>query len=83
MFELGQLSCHTVPLKIGDVLIRHPWALHGGTPNTTNVPRAMMTVPYVRRWYADASREVTGIPAAVWKRLTPEQQDLTGFPIAG
>jgi hypothetical protein len=44
------------------VLIRHPWALHRGTPNVTETPRALLTIRYVRRWYADGSREVNALP---------------------
>jgi ectoine hydroxylase-related dioxygenase (phytanoyl-CoA dioxygenase family) len=79
--ENGQSELRAVPLDIGDVLIRHPWALHRGTPNLTDMPRAMTTVRYVRRWYADHSREVNAIPNAVWQSLTPEQQEVLRFPI--
>lgn len=79
--ECGRRKLHAVPLEIGDVLIRHPWALHRGTPNTTDMPRAMATVRYVRRWYADDSREVNAIPTAVWESLSPEQQEVMRFPI--
>ena len=71
-----------VPLAIGDVLIRHPWAWHRGTPNTTDTPRALLTIRYVRRWYADASREVESIPTPVWDSLTADQQAMMRFPIA-
>jgi hypothetical protein len=63
-----------IPLDLGDVLIRHPWALHRGTPNRTDVPRALCTIRFVRRWYADDSRDVNHIPRATWDLLTPEQQ---------
>jgi len=79
--ESGQSELRAVPLEIGDVLIRHPWTLHRGTPNLKDTPRAMTTVRYVRRWYADASREVNGIPNAVWESLTPEQKEVMRFPI--
>lgn len=79
--ERGQIKLCAVPLEIGDVLIRHPWALHRGTPNLTDMPRAVTTVRYVRQWYADASREVNAIPTAVWQSLTPEQQEVMRFPI--
>jgi hypothetical protein len=79
--ECGQIELHSAPLEVGDVLIRHPWALHRGTPNTTEMPRAMASVRYVRRWYDDASREVNAIPNAVWQSLTPEQQEVMRFPI--
>ena len=70
-----------VTLNSGDVLIRHPWALHRGTPNVTDTPRALLTIRYVRRWYADDSREVNTIPLAVWQSLTTEQQSMMRFPL--
>ena len=79
--ECGDIEMRSLPLEIGDVLIRHPWAVHRGTPNTTDTPRALVTIRYVRRWYADNSREVNPIPFAVWQRLTPEQQGMMRFPI--
>jgi ectoine hydroxylase-related dioxygenase (phytanoyl-CoA dioxygenase family) len=77
----GEIEMQPVPLEIGDVLIRHPWALHRGTPNTTGTPRALVTVRYVRSWYADNSREVNSIPRRMWQSLTPAQQGLLRFPI--
>ena len=79
--ESGEIAMQPVPMEIGDVLIRHPWALHRGTPNATDIPRALVSVRYVRRWYADNSREINAIPRAVWESLTPEQQSLMRFPI--
>jgi hypothetical protein len=54
----------SVPLEIGDVLIRHPWAVHRGSPNLRDTPRALVSIRYVRRWYADDSREVKFNPAS-------------------
>jgi hypothetical protein len=71
-----------VQLEIGDVLIRHPWALHRGSPNVTDTPRALVTIRYVRRWYIDDSRDVNPIPHAVWESLTQEQQHLLRFPVS-
>ena len=79
--ECGEIEPRTVPLEIGDVLIRHPWALHRGTPNMIDVPRALVTVRYVRRWYADSSREVNAIPGSIWRSLTEEQRETTRFPV--
>jgi ectoine hydroxylase-related dioxygenase (phytanoyl-CoA dioxygenase family) len=79
--ESGEIALRSVPLEIGDVLIRHPWALHRGTPNTTGTPRALVTIRYVRRWYIDNSRNVNAIPRAVWESLTPEQREAMRFPI--
>jgi ectoine hydroxylase-related dioxygenase (phytanoyl-CoA dioxygenase family) len=81
--EAGEIGMQAVPLEVGDVLIRHPWALHRGTPNTTDVPRVLVTLRYVRRWYADASRDVEELPRATWESLTAEQQDMMRFPRSG
>jgi phytanoyl-CoA dioxygenase PhyH len=80
--EAGDIGLQPVPLEIGDVLIRQPGTLHRGTPNTTDTPRALATIRYVRRWYADASREVEHLPRATWESLTAEQQSVMRFPIA-
>ncbi len=79
--ETAEIRMQPVPLEIGDVLIRHPWALHRGTPNTTGIPRALASVRYVRSWYADGSREVDSLPHAVWDSLTPAQQQAMRFPV--
>jgi ectoine hydroxylase-related dioxygenase (phytanoyl-CoA dioxygenase family) len=78
--EAGEIEPQLVTLDLGDVIIRHPWALHRGTPNVTDTPRALLTIRYVRRWYADYSRDVCAVPLAVWESLTPEQRDLMRFP---
>ena len=79
--QSGEIATQPVHLEIGDVLIRHPWGLHRGTPNITETPRALVTVRYVRRWYWDDSREVNPIPRAVWQLLTREQQAAMRFPL--
>jgi hypothetical protein len=77
----GRIGLQPVPLKIGDVLIRHPWALHRGTPNTSITPRALVTIRYVRSWYADNSREVSTVPRRVWESLISEQRRVMRFPV--
>lgn len=79
--QTKKIDVQAVPLELGDVLIRHPWAWHRGTPNITDIPRALCTIRYVRRWYADASRDVEQMPRIVLESLTPEQQSLMRFPI--
>ena len=79
--ESGQCVLRAVPLAVGDVLISHPWAPYPGTPNTTDVPRALITVRYVRQWYADTSRKAKAIPNVIWQSLTPEQRQIMRFPI--
>jgi ectoine hydroxylase-related dioxygenase (phytanoyl-CoA dioxygenase family) len=77
----AEIEMQSVLLEPGDVFIRHPWALHRGTPNTTDTPRMLVTIRYVRRWYRDDSREVNPIPLAIWRSLTPEQQSVMRFPV--
>jgi hypothetical protein len=79
--EASEIAMEPVALEIGDVLIRHPWALHRGSPNRTDTPRALLSIRYVRRWYADDSREVNPIPRAVWGSLTASQQGMMRFPV--
>lgn len=69
-------------MEIGDVLIRHPWTLHRGTPNKTETPRLLATIRYVRNWYCDSSREVNTIPVSVWNSLSPEQKAMLRFEVA-
>jgi hypothetical protein len=79
--ESGEIGMQPVLLEIGDVLIRHPWVLHRGSPNRDGAPRSLASIRYARRWYADASREVNAIPRRVWNTWTPEQQQLMRFPM--
>lgn len=79
-FEAGEIGMQPVPLEIGDVLIRHPWALHRGTPNSTDEPRALATIRYVRHWYADASRDVESFPTEARESLTADQRGMMRFP---
>jgi Phytanoyl-CoA dioxygenase (PhyH) len=80
--EAGETRVQAVTLDVGDVLIRHPWALHRGTRNLTDTPRALLTIRYVRRWYVDDSRDMNTIPFAVWQSLTPEQKSMMRFPVS-
>ena len=79
--EMRKIELEPVLLDIGDVLIRHPWALHRGSPNRSDQPRPLLTIRYVRDWYADFSRDVRAIPVNIWTALTPEQQSLLRYPV--
>lgn len=81
--EKGLRAMQSVPLEIGDVLIRHRWALHRGTEITAATPHALVTICYVRCWYSDDSRELSSSPRAVWQTLTSEQQSMKRLPIEG
>jgi len=76
----GEIELQPIILNRGDVLIRHPLALHRGTPNNTDVPQPLCTIRYARRWYADASRDVCTIPRHIWHSLSPQQHELMRFP---
>ncbi len=76
----GSAPMEPIPLAVGDVLIRHPWALHRGSPNRRGKPRMMASIRWVRRWYADDSREVETMPHTVWESLTREQREILRFP---
>jgi len=79
--EAAEIALQPVPLEIGDVMIRHPWVLHRGSPHRTDTPRALVSIRYVRRWYWDSSREVNSLPRAVWDSLAAEQQQVMRFPV--
>jgi hypothetical protein len=79
--EANEIEMRPLPLEIGDALVRHPWTLHRGTPNRTDTPRALVSIRYVRRWYADVSRDVGAVPRAVWESLTSEQRSAMRFPV--
>ncbi len=49
--ERGDAPMETIPMKLGDVMIRDVRVLHRGTPNTTASPRPMVVIGYSRRWY--------------------------------
>ena len=79
--ETSKINMLPINMDIGDVLIRHPWTLHRGTPNNTDTPRLLVTIRYVRNWYCDSSREVNSIPTSLWKSLTHEQRNMLRFPV--
>jgi len=44
-------------------------------------PSRLQAMRYVRRWYADESREVTAIPNTIWQSMTQEQRAVMRFPV--
>jgi ectoine hydroxylase-related dioxygenase (phytanoyl-CoA dioxygenase family) len=78
--EEPMLKMHSITMDIGDVLIRHPWVLHRGTPNKTDKPRPLVTIRYVRDWYYDSSRATNSIPSSIWASLSVEQKAMLRFP---
>ncbi len=80
--ETGDIKLESIPLNLGDVLIRHPWVMHRGTPNKTSQSRPLVSMRYVRHWYCDNSREVNSISQSVWTSLSSKQQNMMRFPIS-
>lgn len=80
--ENSEIKMFPISMDIGDVLIRHPWTLHRGTPNKTDQPRLLVTIRYVRNWYYDNSREVNSIPITVWDSLSSKQKNMLRFPVS-
>ena len=78
----GEIPLHPIALELGDVLIRHPWTLHRGTPNRTPEPRPLLSIRWVRRWYEDHSRETLPIPRPVWDALPASQRARLRFTVA-
>jgi hypothetical protein len=46
--QSGEIKMEPIEMEVGDVLIRHPWALHRGSPNVSIAPRALVSIRYVR-----------------------------------
>ena len=47
----GEIPLEPVFLNAGDVLLRDPRHIHGGTPNRTSTPRPVAVISYLRSWY--------------------------------
>ena len=46
----GRIPVESVPMDVGDVMIRTPFQLHAGSPNLTDRPRPMVVLGYVCGW---------------------------------
>jgi len=73
--ERGEVGLETIPMAMGDVMIRDVRALHRGTPNTTDQPRPMVVIGYSRRWYFRPEVHID-VPRAVLGRLPERVQRL-------
>ena len=80
--ESGEIKMEPISMEVGDALIRHPWALHRGSPNMSIAPRALVSIRYVRSWYDDKSRDVSLMPHVMWESLTSDQQNMMRFPVS-
>lgn len=73
--ERGEISMESVPMKLGDVLIRTPLALHRGSPNRTPEPRPMIAIGYVMHWLHTPKVELN-VPRNAYESLAPEVRKL-------
>jgi hypothetical protein len=73
--ERGEVWLEPFPMKLGDVSIRTPLALHRGTPNRTASPRPMVVLGYVMHWLHTANTELN-VPRAYYESLPRETRQM-------
>jgi len=76
--EKGAAPMQTIPMKLGDVMIRDVRVLHRGTPNTTASPRPMVVIGYSRRWYFRPEVHID-VPRETLEKLPARVQRLLRF----
>lgn len=75
--EHGRIPLKPLCLNVGDVLIRDVRTLHRGTPNTTDQPRGVAVISYVRHWFRrEGHQSENQMPAATWAMLSEREQRL-------
>lgn len=73
----GRIGLEPLFLNVGDVLIRDVRTVHRGTPNTTDQPRGVAVISYVRAWYRrEGHQSENRMPAATWAMLSEREQHL-------
>ena len=55
----GEIPVESFHMRMGDVMIRTPLALHRGTPNRTDTPRPMVVMGYVMHWLHTPNVDLT------------------------
>ena len=74
--ESGEITLEPLLLNVGDVLVRHPYCLHRGTPNRTDTPRPVAVITYVRPWYRFIYNR---IPKSEFERMSDRGKQLWRF----
>ncbi|AWK89452.1 phytanoyl-CoA dioxygenase family protein [Azospirillum thermophilum] len=74
----GEIPLETVPMALGDVMIRDVRHLHRGTPNRTDQPRPMVVLGYSRRWLFRPEVSIR-VPRSVHARLSDRARHLLRF----
>jgi ectoine hydroxylase-related dioxygenase (phytanoyl-CoA dioxygenase family) len=67
-YRAGRIPLHSIPMQLGDVMIRDVRALHRGTPNHTDIPRPMVVIGYSRSWYFRPEVHID-VPRDVYQQL--------------
>lgn len=70
----------TVPVRAGSVVLRDVRCWHGGTPNRSNAPRAMIGVGYKAPWFR--AREAEVVPGDVYASMSSRAQQLCRLLVA-
>jgi ectoine hydroxylase-related dioxygenase (phytanoyl-CoA dioxygenase family) len=71
----GELKLESFPMRMGDVAIRTPLALHRGTPNRTPQPRPMVVMGYVMHWLRTTKVDLK-LPRSTYQSYPEELQKL-------
>lgn len=71
----GDIPLESFHMEMGDVMVRTPFALHAGSPNTTSSPRPMVVMGYVRQWLNTPNLELT-LPRHYYESLPEDVRRL-------
>ena len=74
--EAGEISLKSLPMEVGDVLIRDPRCLHRGSPNVTDTPRPVAVISFLRSWYTRERVDAHPISQSVWDTLSNREKQL-------
>ena len=82
--ESGEIPLNPLLLKLGDVIISDPRAVHRGTPNRTNDPRPFAVICYNRPWHSVeshtapllANEDATKLTESFYQSLSAREQHL-------
>ena len=72
----GEIPLKSLPMQVGDVLIRDARCLHRGSPNQTDTPRVVAVVSFLRAWYYRERRDTYPLPRSIWEGLSDREKRL-------
>lgn len=74
----GEIALESVPMQLGDVMVRDVRQMHRGTPNRTDDPRPMVVLGYSRRWLFRPEVHIR-VPESTHARLSARGRQLLRF----